>query len=123
MPRPTARSGRSRRRAPSCARRGMAAAARTWRAGRPPSAGRTSVELSVLDLDRNQFGPEIRSQLGVVPQSDNLDMELRVRDNLIVYGRYFGLPIARVKARADQLLAFAQLEDKARSKVDDLSGG
>jgi lipooligosaccharide transport system ATP-binding protein len=84
---------------------------------------RTSGELSVLDLDPNQFGPEIRSQLGVVPQSDNLDSELRVRDNLIVYGRYFGLPLSHVKARADELLAFAQLEDKAKSKVDDLSGG
>jgi lipooligosaccharide transport system ATP-binding protein len=84
---------------------------------------RTSGDLSVLDLDPNQFGPEIRSQLGVVPQSDNLDSELRVRDNLIVYGRYFGLPLSHVKARADELLAFAQLEDKAKSKVDDLSGG
>ncbi|MDQ1582505.1 MAG: lipooligosaccharide transport system ATP-binding protein, partial [Microbacteriaceae bacterium] len=84
---------------------------------------RTSGDLSVLDLDPNQFGPEIRSQLGVVPQSDNLDAELRVRDNLIVYGRYFGLPLARVKARADELLAFAQLQDKGKSKVDDLSGG
>jgi len=84
---------------------------------------RTSGELRVLDLDPNAFGPEIRSQLGVVPQTDNLDTELRVRDNLIVYGRYFGLPIRRVRQRADELLAFAQLEDKAKSKVDDLSGG
>lgn len=84
---------------------------------------RTGGELSILGLDPDQHGPEIRSQLGVVPQSDNLDTELKVRDNLIVYGRYFGLPTARVKSRADELLAFAQLEDKARSKVDDLSGG
>jgi lipooligosaccharide transport system ATP-binding protein len=84
---------------------------------------RTSGDLSILGLDPNQYGPEIRSQLGVVPQADNLDTELRVRDNLIVYGRYFGLPIKRVRQRADELLAFAQLEDKAKSKVDDLSGG
>ncbi|TAM71857.1 MAG: ATP-binding cassette domain-containing protein [Microbacteriaceae bacterium] len=84
---------------------------------------RTSGDLRVLDLDPNAYGPEIRSQLGVVPQTDNLDTELRVRDNLIVYGRYFGLPIRRVRQRADDLLAFAQLEDKAKSKVDDLSGG
>ncbi|WP_308468054.1 ABC transporter ATP-binding protein [Rathayibacter soli] len=84
---------------------------------------RTSGELRILDLDPNAYGPEIRSQLGVVPQADNLDTELRVRDNLIVYGRYFGLPIRRVRHRADELLAFAQLEDKAKSKVDDLSGG
>ncbi|WP_223694460.1 ABC transporter ATP-binding protein [Leifsonia poae] len=84
---------------------------------------RTEGELSILGLDPDRYGPEIRSQLGVVPQSDNLDTELRVRDNLIVYGRYFGLPIARVRRRADELLAFAQLEDKAKAKVDDLSGG
>ena len=84
---------------------------------------RTAGELSILGLDPDRYGPEIRSQLGVVPQSDNLDTELRVRDNLIVYGRYFGLPSARVRQRADELLAFAQLEDKAKAKVDDLSGG
>ena len=84
---------------------------------------RTAGELSILGLDPDRYGPEIRSQLGVVPQSDNLDTELRVRDNLIVYGRYFGLPSALVRRRADELLAFAQLEDKAKAKVDDLSGG
>src|SRR6478735_4384678 len=84
---------------------------------------RTDGELDILGLDPDRFGPEIRSQLGVVPQADNLDTELRVRDNLIVYGRYFGLPSGRVRKRADELLAFAQLEDKAKAKVDDLSGG
>jgi lipooligosaccharide transport system ATP-binding protein len=58
-----------------------------------------------------------------VPQADNLDTELRVRDNLIVYGRYFGLPLKHLKARADELLEFAQLSDRATAKVDDLSGG
>ena len=84
---------------------------------------RTSGDLRVLGLDPDTHGPEIRSQLGVVPQEDNLDAELRVRDNLIVYGRYFGIPRAVCAQRADELLAFAQLEDKARAKVDDLSGG
>lgn len=84
---------------------------------------RTSGDLKILGLDPNQHGPEIRSQLGVVPQADNLDQELRVRDNLIVYGRYFGLPHKRVAKRADDLLEFAQLSDRAKSKVDDLSGG
>lgn len=84
---------------------------------------RTSGTLSVLGLDPDRYGPEIRAQLGVVPQSDNLDMELRARENLIVYGRYFGLPARKVAARADELMAFAQLEDKAKAKVDDLSGG
>ncbi|PJJ71147.1 lipooligosaccharide transport system ATP-binding protein [Diaminobutyricimonas aerilata] len=84
---------------------------------------RTEGELRILGLDPNSAGPEIRAQLGVVPQADNLDTELRVRENLLVYGRYFGLPRAHVAQRADELLAFAQLEDKAKAKVDDLSGG
>ncbi|TFD52957.1 ATP-binding cassette domain-containing protein [Cryobacterium frigoriphilum] len=84
---------------------------------------RTSGDLTVLGLDPNRYGPEIRSQLGVVPQENNLDMELKVRENLLVYGRYFGLPRAQVARRADELLEFAQLEDKAAAKVDDLSGG
>ena len=84
---------------------------------------RTSGDLSILGLDPNEHGPQIRSQLGVVPQADNLDTELRVRDNLIVYGRYFGLPRAQVAQRADELLDFAQLTEKAKAKVDDLSGG
>ena len=84
---------------------------------------RTSGELNILGLDPNQNGPEIRSQLGVVPQQDNLDMELRVRDNLIVYGRYFGMSRADCARKADELLDFAQLTDRAKAKVDDLSGG
>jgi len=84
---------------------------------------RTSGELSILGLDPNNHGPDIRSQLGVVPQQDNLDQELRVRDNLLVYGRYFGLPRAVVAERADALLEFAQLTDRKKAKVDDLSGG
>jgi lipooligosaccharide transport system ATP-binding protein len=84
---------------------------------------RTSGSLRILDLDPNEHGPAIRSQLGVVPQQDNLDTELRVRDNLLVYGRYFGLPRHQVATRADELLDFAQLSDRAKAKVDDLSGG
>ena len=84
---------------------------------------RTSGSLSILGLDPDQYGPEIRAQLGVVPQTDNLDNELRVRDNLIVYGRYFGMPRKVVGKRADELLEFAQLADRAKAKVDDLSGG
>ncbi len=84
---------------------------------------RTAGDLSILGLDPDHHGPEIRSQLGVVPQSDNLDTELRVRENLLVYGRYFGLPGRLVAKRADELLAFAQLEDKGKAKVDSLSGG
>jgi lipooligosaccharide transport system ATP-binding protein len=84
---------------------------------------RSGGDLRVLGMDPDSHGPEIRSQLGVVPQEDNLDPELKVRENLIVYGRYFGIPKALCATRADELLEFAQLEDKARNKVDDLSGG
>jgi lipooligosaccharide transport system ATP-binding protein len=84
---------------------------------------RTGGELRILDMDPNDFGPEIRSRLGVVPQADNLDAELRVRENLLVYGRYFGLPLRHLRTRADELLDFAQLSDRAMAKVDDLSGG
>jgi lipooligosaccharide transport system ATP-binding protein len=84
---------------------------------------RTSGTLSILGLDPDSHGPEIRSQLGVVPQQDNLDSELLVRDNLIVYGRYFGLPRSHVAQRADELLEFAQLTDRRKAKIDDLSGG
>lgn len=84
---------------------------------------RSAGNLSVLGLDPDRYGPEIRSRLGVVPQENNLDTELRVRENLLVYGRYFGLPRAQIAKRADELLAFAQLEDKAKAKVDALSGG
>jgi len=84
---------------------------------------RTGGDLNILGLDPNNHGPDIRSQLGVVPQQDNLDQELRVRDNLLVYGRYFGLPRSVIAERADALLDFAQLTERAKSKVDDLSGG
>lgn len=86
-------------------------------------SSRTGGSLDILGLDPDTHGPEIRSQLGVVPQADNLDLELKARDNLIVYGRYFGLPRKQVAARADELLEFAQLTDRAGAKVDDLSGG
>jgi lipooligosaccharide transport system ATP-binding protein len=84
---------------------------------------RTSGELRVLGLDPDEHGPEIRARLGVVPQQDNLDNELRVRENLLTYGRYFGLPRRLVAERADELLQFAQLADRANAKVDELSGG
>jgi len=84
---------------------------------------RTSGELEILGLDPNRYGPEIRSRLGVVPQDDNLDGELNARENLYVYGRYFGMPGRECARKAEELLAFAQLEEKAKNKVDQLSGG
>ncbi len=84
---------------------------------------RTGGELEVLGMDPGTQGPEVRAQLGVVPQQDNLDEELRVRENLVMYGRYFGLPRSYLLPRSQELLAFAQLEAKADDKVDSLSGG
>ncbi|MCR2815717.1 ABC transporter ATP-binding protein [Microbacterium jiangjiandongii] len=84
---------------------------------------RTAGDLQILGLDPDRYGPEIRSRLGVVPQQDNLDGELNARENLYIYGRYFGLPGKVCAQKADELLAFAQLQDKAKSKVDQLSGG
>jgi lipooligosaccharide transport system ATP-binding protein len=85
----------------------------------PPTAG----TLRILDLDPVADGPQIRARLGVVPQQDTLDNELTVRENLIIYGRYFGLSRSEVRARADRLLEFVQLDERAGSKVEPLSGG
>jgi lipooligosaccharide transport system ATP-binding protein len=83
----------------------------------------TDGTLRVLGLDPGTDGPRIRGRLGVVPQEDTLDVELTVRENLLVYGRYFGLPRAVCAERADRLLDFVQLSERANSKVEPLSGG
>ncbi|HEY7565120.1 MAG TPA: ABC transporter ATP-binding protein [Acidimicrobiia bacterium] len=83
----------------------------------------TSGRLTVLGLDPETHGPAIRARLGVVPQESNLDTELTVEENLMIYGRYFDLPRAEIRRRIDELLAFAQLSDRKKSKVDPLSGG
>jgi lipooligosaccharide transport system ATP-binding protein len=79
--------------------------------------------LRVMDMDPAVDGPRIRSRLGVVPQQDALDAELTVRENLVIYGRYFGLDRAVVNRRADELLEFAQLTERANDQVEPLSGG
>jgi lipooligosaccharide transport system ATP-binding protein len=85
----------------------------------PRSAG----ELQVLGMDPDVDGPRIRARLGVVPQQDNLDVELSVRENLHVYGRYFGMSRAAVRAKAVELLDFVQLTDRGADPVEQLSGG
>jgi len=85
----------------------------------PPSGG----TLRVLGGDPERDGPEIRSRLGVVPQDDNLDLELDVGENLHVYGRFFGLPRDEIRRRTDELLEFVHLADRRESRVDSLSGG
>ena len=84
---------------------------------------RTSGELTILGKDPNKRGPEIRAHLGVVPQQDNLDREIKVWENLMVYGRYFGLSRKFLKAKIEELLDFAQLQDKRNNKTEELSGG
>ena len=85
----------------------------------PPTAG----ELTILGGDPVRDGAAIRARLGVVPQEDTLDSELSVRENLLVYGRYFGLPRKLINERTDQLLDFVQLTERAGDQVDPLSGG
>ena len=85
----------------------------------PPTGG----TLRILDLDPVHDGPQIRGRLGVVPQADTLDTELTVRENLVIYGRYFGLSRREVRKRADELLEFVQLSERRDSKVEPLSGG
>jgi lipooligosaccharide transport system ATP-binding protein len=79
--------------------------------------------LRVLGLDPAVAGPRIRARLGVVPQEDNLDTELTVWDNLMIYGRYFDLNRSEIRRRAEELLEFVQLGDRRDSRVDPLSGG
>jgi len=102
----------------------------------PNGAGKTSTmrmigavspvsegELSVLGMDPRTQGPAIRSRLGVVPQQDTLDTELTVRENLVLYGRYFGMSREECNRRADELLDFAQLSERQDDEVEPLSGG
>ena len=102
----------------------------------PNGAGKTSTmrmigsvspisggELRVLDRDPRTEGPLIRARIGVVPQQDTLDTELTVRENLVLYGRYFGLSRVECGRRADELLDFAQLTDRQNDEVEPLSGG
>jgi len=98
---------------------GKSSAMRMIAAVSPVSAG----ELRILDLDPATDVPAIRARIGVCPQEDSLDMEISVRENLTVYGRYFGLSRAECRERADELLDFVQLTDKAGDSVEELSGG
>lgn len=83
----------------------------------------TGGTLRILGLDPATHGSEIRARIGVCPQEDTLDDELRVRENLVVYGRYFGMGRREATSRANELLEFVQLTEKAKVLVDELSGG
>ncbi|HLX87702.1 MAG TPA: ABC transporter ATP-binding protein, partial [Acidimicrobiales bacterium] len=83
----------------------------------------TAGTLRVLGLDPAADGAAIRSRIGLVPQEDTLDLQLTVRDNLMVYGRYFDLPRRVIAERAERLLDFIQLTERADDRVEPLSGG
>ena len=102
----------------------------------PNGAGKTSTmrmiacsspisdgELSVIGMDPRTQAREIKSRLGVVPQIDNLDTELTVRENLEMYARYFDIPAEVFRKRAQELLEFVQLDERAQDQVEPLSGG
>jgi lipooligosaccharide transport system ATP-binding protein len=83
----------------------------------------TEGELRIFGMDTTRDGKKIRARIGVVPQQDQLDEQLTVLDNLVLYGRYFDLPRAECRRRAEELLEFVQLTDRAKSKIEPLSGG
>ncbi len=102
----------------------------------PNGAGKTSTmrmiactspasdgELRVLDMDPRTHASVIKARLGVVPQQDNLDTEITVRENLLMYARYFDIPRHVAEKRADALLEFVELPDRAGAQVESLSGG
>jgi lipooligosaccharide transport system ATP-binding protein len=83
----------------------------------------TSGELLVEGLNVKNEDRKIRSLIGVVPQENNLDPDLNIRENLLVYSRYFRIPKKEAEMRSDELLNFIRLEEKANAKVEQLSGG
>ena len=83
----------------------------------------TGGELRVAGLDVRSAEREVKRRIGVVPQENNLDEDLKVKENLLVYGRYFDLPRKLVRRRAEELLGFVQLSAKAGARVEELSGG
>ncbi|WP_139813036.1 ATP-binding cassette domain-containing protein, partial [Ensifer aridi] len=84
-----------------------------------PDAGK----ITVLGVPVPARARLARRGIGVVPQFDNLDPEFTVRENLLVYGRYFGMNTREVKAVMPSLLEFARLESKVDARVSELSGG
>ncbi len=83
----------------------------------------TAGELRVLQMDPRTHASQIKARLGVVPQQDNLDAEITVRENLLMYARYFDIPRTVAQKRAQDLLEFVELSDRAAAQVDSLSGG
>jgi len=83
----------------------------------------TDGDLSVIGMDPRTQSAQIKARLGVVPQTDNLDAELTVLENLLMYARYFDIPMSVARPRAADLLEFMQLSERAKDQVEPLSGG
>ena len=83
----------------------------------------TDGELLVLGMTPQVHASRIKARLGVVPQQDNLDTEITVRENLLMYARYFDIQRQVAAKRADELLDFVELSDRADAQVESLSGG
>jgi lipooligosaccharide transport system ATP-binding protein len=83
----------------------------------------TEGELRVIGMDPRTQSSEIKARLGVVPQQDNLDTEITVQENLLMYARYFDIRRDVARRRADELLSFVQLSERANAEVESLSGG
>ncbi len=87
------------------------------------AAVQTGGDLTVAGLDVKRHERQVKRRIGVVPQENNLDDDLQVRENLLVYGRYYDLPRKIALRRANELLEFVQLTEKIDSRVEQLSGG
>ena len=85
----------------------------------PPTSGAASV----YGLDVRSKPREVKRMLGICPQEDNLDPDFNVLKNLLVYGRYFGIPGRELRVRAEELLELVQLSDRKKSAIGELSGG
>lgn len=85
----------------------------------PPTSG----EVKVFDMDVTERPSSIKSRIGVMPQEDNLDPDLNVLENLIVYARYFDIPRTESSPVAWELLGFVDMKEKAQAKIGNLSGG
>jgi lipooligosaccharide transport system ATP-binding protein len=83
----------------------------------------TDGALDVLGMNVVPHAREIKARMGVMPQEDNLDEDVTVIENLLIYARYFGVPVRRSRSQAEELLRFVQLEDKAPRRIVELSGG
>ncbi|AKB86246.1 ABC, transporter, ATP-binding protein [Methanococcoides methylutens MM1] len=83
----------------------------------------TSGKLEVFGMDVNRKQREIKFNMGVVPQENNLDPDFTVYENLLVFSRYFDIPESEARRRVDELLEFVQLEEKRDTMTESLSGG